>query len=64
MLPTSYGANAALSLLSATASERERVPFTLSALSFSKHAFGALIAEEMFNFQHGKHHNGYMRKTN
>lgn len=40
------------------------MPFELPPLPYSKTAFGDLISETTFDFHHGKHHNGYVIKTN
>jgi len=38
--------------------------FELPALPYSKEAFGDLISSQTFDFHHGKHHQGYVNKTN
>lgn len=40
------------------------MPFELPPLPYAKTAFGDLISETTFDFHHGKHHNGYVTKTN
>ena len=38
--------------------------FELPDLPYAKEAFGELISAKTFEFHHGKHHQGYVNKTN
>src|SRR3546814_7119921 len=38
--------------------------FVLPELPYAKNAFGDVISEETFSYDHGKHHNAYVTKAN